>query len=125
MILRWTEQEIELLEDAVRLYGSDKNWEKIAAHVGSRNAIQCAIKWRNQEWKRGKKWNQDVTKVLKELINQGLFFNDIRERMPEYTYIQIYLQYTMLTRNRRSLGRSYSVNSLERIKNAHLCQTLF
>lgn len=114
MILRWTEQEIELHEDAVRLYGSDKNWEKIAAHVGSRNAIQCAIKWRNQDWKRGKKWNQDATKVLKELINQGLFFNDILERMPEYTYIQIHHHYTMLTRNRRSLGRSYSVNSLDR-----------
>lgn len=47
-----------------------------------------------------KKWNKDATELLKELIKQGLSFEEIQDRMSEYTYIQIYQHYQQLTINR-------------------------
>ena len=94
----WTQKEIKLLEEGVKLYGTN-NWKKVSLHVGSRNVSQCVNKWMNRRGKGWKKWNKAATKILKELINQGLSFEEIQKRMTEFTYIQIYQHFQKFTMN--------------------------
>ena len=98
-IRHWTEKEIKLLEEGVKLYGTNNNWKKIATHVGDRNASQCVNKWKNRRSEGWKKWNKAASEVLKGLIKQGLSFKEIQVRMSDYTYIQIYQHHQKLAMN--------------------------
>lgn len=88
----WTTKECQRLREAVKRYGSSGHWREVAQYVGTRSPGQCINKWKNDLCKDKKRWNAAATKQLLELMNMGLTEKEISERMPEYTYIQIYQQ---------------------------------
>lgn len=89
----WTVKECKRLRKAVSRYGSSGNWKEVAKFVGTRSAGQCINKWKNDLCKDKKtRWNAAATKQLLEYMKMGLSEKEISERMPEYTYIQIYQQ---------------------------------
>ncbi|KAJ2647574.1 myb-like DNA-binding protein bas1 [Coemansia sp. RSA 1285] len=42
---RWTSEEDELLKQAVRQYGEDRQWVKVAQQVPGRSNLQCRQRW--------------------------------------------------------------------------------
>ena len=90
----WTAEECDRLREAVKLWGSSKRWNKISAYVSTRSVSQCINKWKNDLSKEGKRqrWDAKASAQLNFYLREGLSVKAIQEKMPSYTYIQIYQQ---------------------------------
>ena len=93
---KWTKDECNRLVEAVMEKGVDNiNWSRVAARVGNRTVSQCINKWKNDLSREGRhiRWTPKATQILRAYMNEGLGIQEIIERMPQYSYIQIYQQF--------------------------------
>ena len=90
----WTNEECDRLREAIKLYGPNRQWKKITEYVGTRSENQCINKWKNDLSKEGKRqrWDAKASAQLNYYLREGLSVKAIQEKMPSYTYIQIYQQ---------------------------------
>lgn len=110
----WTDEECSRLQEAVNRFGCHGQWKRISSFVGTRSENQCINKWKNDLCKQGKRrrWNPAASSQLIQYMNAGLSIKAIQERMPEYTYIQIYQQ----VEKRKKRHDSWEKWEVERLK---------
>lgn len=113
----WKKDECDRLRKAISMYGSHGQWKLIAHHVGTRTENQCINKWKNDLCKHGnrKRWNADASRQLEKLLKLGLDVKAIQDRMPAYTYIQIYQQIEK-RKKRRDEWKSWEIEKLKELK---------
>ena len=113
----WKKDECDRLRKAISMYGSHGQWKLIANHVGTRTENQCINKWKNDLCKHGnrKRWNSDASRQLEKLLKLGLDVKAIQDRMPAYTYIQIYQQIEK-RKKRRDEWKSWEIEKLKGLK---------
>ena len=113
----WKKDECDRLRKAISMYGSHGQWKLIANHVGTRTENQCINKWKNDLCKHGnrKRWNSDASRQLEKLLKLGLDVKAIQDRMPAYTYIQIYQQIEK-RKKRRDEWKSWEIEKLKELK---------
>ena len=93
---KWTKDECNRLVGAVMEKGVDNiDWGRVAARVGNRTVSQCINKWKNDLSREGRhiRWTPKATQTLRAYMNEGLSMEEIMEKMPQYSYIQIYQQF--------------------------------
>ncbi|KAG0172576.1 Myb-like DNA-binding domain protein [Apophysomyces sp. BC1034] len=104
---RWTEEEDQLLKQAVAVYGPHK-WSLISSHVPNRTPMQCSTRWLgalNPHILKGR-WTEQEDAILKFAVmeysgipdGEGGFqpipWNKIAERIPNRTGIQCQARWT-------------------------------
>ncbi|RIB01376.1 Homeodomain-like protein, partial [Gigaspora rosea] len=104
---KWTEQEDELLREAVQRYGPHK-WSLIATHVPNRTPMQCSARWvgaLNPSVLKGR-WTsaedaaltETVSRYLNAVDSQGnpqpIPWNKVSKQIPQRTGAQCQARWT-------------------------------
>ena len=113
----WTSDECDRLREAVKLYGPNRQWKKVTEYVGTRSENQCINKWKNDLSKEGKRqrWDAKASAQLNFYLREGLSVKAIQEKMPSYTYIQIYQQINKRM-NRCAKREEWEIEKLKELK---------
>ena len=83
---KWTKEEDQLLQEAVKRYG-EKNWKEIASGIPGRNHVQCLQRWK-KVLKPGLKkghWTEEEDELLRTWKNKCSNWAEMAEHIPGRT----------------------------------------
>ncbi|KAI8085838.1 Homeodomain-like protein [Gilbertella persicaria] len=96
---RWTEQEDQLLSNAIQLYGPHA-WTLIARHIPGRTPVQCSARWLgalNPQIHKGKWSKQEddaLTAAIASFKGKAIAWSQVAASIPNRTGIQCQARWT-------------------------------